>query len=79
MGDAGQRMGYGKSSVRRALRRSFRSGHGGLMFNRRPVHGIPDTPVRPQPLPFQLNPQSPGFRAIDAHRRLTLSYEPPEY
>jgi len=38
-----QRMGYGKSSACRPLRRSFRSGHGGQMFNRHPAHEIDDT------------------------------------
>ena len=42
MGDATSRMGYGKGSVRRHLRRSLRKGPGGLMFNRPPKHGIPD-------------------------------------
>ena len=43
MGDATSRMGYGKGSVRRHLRRSLRKGPGGLMFNRPPIQRIPDT------------------------------------
>jgi hypothetical protein len=35
---------YGQGTVRRHVRRALHHGHGGLLLNTAPAHGIPETP-----------------------------------
>ena len=54
--NAASGVGDGQGPVRRPLRRALHQGHGRLMFNRPPPHGIPDSPL--------------GGQSVDPSRRV---------
>src|SRR3546814_17422425 len=42
---AGRKSVHGQGPVRRPVRRTLHQSHGGVMFNRPPAHGNPDSPA----------------------------------